>query len=380
MIFFKKPFDVIFYYPQHFNRSINGTNPFFDPLIAICEENRLSYLLLEEPDGKTNYPRNKGAFKFDIYFYLILILRKTVALFFFKSFETREQWIGFILKKITLGKFSGNTVFTLSNSMGGVWRGYNLEARIIDYQHGVINSTQPGFFTKGNAAVHISENNKEVAVWGIGFKDVFNQDKKYYKNRVHVLGYSQLNEKESKYNVRKNKIIFSLQFMPEFGIKLNQEMLFEVKRVLKELNSVPNEIKPQVVLKNHPRHNNAVDLKSILDEFNYVKVMLDNEIVIIPDYLLHVTFYSTTTFEMAIQGVPTYFLVTENIMKGKTVFLDEYQYPINQNFTLEELWSTYKNDEKVWVEHSGLVKKWSNHFFEPFNKSLFLNLIEQNNN
>jgi hypothetical protein len=373
-----KPFDVIFYFPQHFNRSVNGTNPFFDPLIAICEENGLLYLLLEEPDNKTNFPRNKCAYKFDVYFYLIQFLRKIVKLFFLKNFETREQLIGFILKKITLGKFSANVVFTLSNSMGGFWRGYNPEARIIDYQHGIINSTQSGFFKKGNAAANIRENNKEVAVWGVGFKDVFKQDKRYYKNKVHVLGYSQLNEKGLKSDVRKNKIIISLQFMPEFGIKLNQEMLFELKRVLKELNSVPNEIKHQVVLKNHPRHNNAVDLKNIIDEFDFVTLMLDKEELNYPEYLLHVTFYSTMAFEMAIKGIPTYFLVTENIINGKTQFLEEYQYPINQNFTLQKLWSIYENDGKVWLDHSGLVKKWSMHFFAPLDKGLFLDLIQHN--
>ncbi|MBR7028670.1 MAG: hypothetical protein IKI05_04615, partial [Bacteroidaceae bacterium] len=41
---------VLFYYPQHFNRSAAGTNPFFDPLLQTCEEAGISYKLLEEPD------------------------------------------------------------------------------------------------------------------------------------------------------------------------------------------------------------------------------------------------------------------------------------------------------------------------------------------
>jgi hypothetical protein len=168
--------------------------------------------------------------------------------------------------------------------------------------------------------------------------------------------------------------------MPEFGLQLNQEMLFELKRVLKQINLLPKEIKPQVVLKNHPRHNNAVDLKSILDEFNFVTIMSDNDMIITNDYLLHVTFYSTTAFEMAIKGIPTYFLITENIRNGKTEFLDEYQYPINHNFSLGELWTAYKNDKEVWLRHSDLVLNWSSLYFGPLNKDLFLDLIKHNKN
>ena len=53
--------------------------------------------------------------------------------------------------------------------MGGFWRGYNVKAKIIDYQHGIINKNQAGFFSDGNIPLDIIENNKEVAVWGKGY-------------------------------------------------------------------------------------------------------------------------------------------------------------------------------------------------------------------
>jgi hypothetical protein len=367
--------DVIFYYPQHFNRSKNGTNPFFDPLIDLCKQNKLSYLLIEEPDRGTAFPRNRKAYRFDFYFYLILLLRKMMPLLFFKHFENREQWIGKVFKNLTLGKFSAKTVFTISNSMGGVLRGYCPNARIIDYQHGIISKKQPGFFINGQAPAHILVNTKEVAVWGKGFQKIFDQDKLYYENKVHVLGYHQSVDKTVT-NYKSNKILFTLQLMPDFGVKLNNEMLAKIDSELRKINALSLENRPQIILRNHPRHNNAVDLNILINKFDFVSLMPEKEILTPTDYLLHVTFYSTTAFEMAIQGVPTYFLVTENIINGKTEFLNDYQYPINQNFTLEELWSTYKNDEKVWVEHSGLVKKWSKYFFEPFNKDLFLDLVK----
>ena len=80
---FPKPYDVIFYCPQHFNRSENGENPYFEKLIKSCIENNLSYLLLEEPDRNTYSPRSKIATKFDLWFYIIIIFsqnRKRVIL------------------------------------------------------------------------------------------------------------------------------------------------------------------------------------------------------------------------------------------------------------------------------------------------------------
>jgi hypothetical protein len=373
---YKKPYDILFYYPQHFNRSESGTNPFFDPLIDLCEQHKLSYLVIEEPDKGTTYPRNKKAYRFDFYFYLILLLRKSIPLLFFKYFENREQYIGKVCKALTFRRFNANVVFTNSNSMGGFWRGYCPKARIVDYQHGIINKKQTGFFINGQVPSHIAANNKEVAVWGKGFKNVFDQDKKYYENKVHVLGHYQQAAKIVTSFSDSNKVLFSLQFMPDLGMKLNTEMFNEIRVVIEKFNAISPEKRPEIILRNHPRHNNAVDLSSIINEFDFVSLMPEKEILIPTDYLIHVTFFSTTAFEMAMQGVPSFFLYTENLMNGKTDFLYDFKYPVVQDSSLEELWTIYKNDKKVWELHSELAKRWSDGFFEPLNKMLFLDLIK----
>lgn len=48
-LLFKEKVQVIFYYPMHFNRSKNATNPYFDPILEACEREGITYLLLEEP-------------------------------------------------------------------------------------------------------------------------------------------------------------------------------------------------------------------------------------------------------------------------------------------------------------------------------------------
>lgn len=373
---YKKPYDILFYYPQHFNRNERGTNPLFDPLIDLCEQNKLSYVVIEEPDKGTIFPRNKKANRFDFYFYLILLLRKAIPLFFFEDFENREQFIGRALKILTIGKFNANVIFTNSNSMGGFFRGYCPKARIIDYQHGIINKIQSGFFVNGRAPLHITANNKEVAVWGKGFKDKFNLYNAYYQDKVHVLGHYQPADKATTSFSESNKILFTLQLMPDLGIKVNTEMFNEINIILKTFTTLSPEKRPKIVLKNHPRHNNAVDLSSLLNEFNFVSLMSDKEILRPTDYFIHVTFFSTTAFEMAMQGIPSYYLYTENLMNGKVDFLEDFKYPITQDISLKELWLKYKNDKEIWISHSYLVKNWSNYYFEPLNKKVFLDLVK----
>ena len=370
----KEPYDIIFYYPQHFNRNKKGKNPFFEPLINICKSSNIRYLVIEEPDNKTIFPRNKEAIKFDIYFYTILILRKIIPLSLFTSAEKKEQWIGSFMRKITFLKFNAKTILTLSNSMGGVWRGYNTKARIIDYQHGIIDKNQTGFFNKGNVPSHIIENNKEVAVWGKGFYEVFKQNKMYYKKRIHLLGYSQLVQNQETNIKYENKIIFSLQFVPELNANLKQEMLVEIQKTLAELNTLSDEKKPNILLMNHPRNNNMEDLTDLIKKFKFVSILSNNEVSSKQNYLLHVTFYSTTTFEMAMRGIPTYFLSSKNILHNK-IFLKDYNYPIRQKTSLKKLLSLYQDNKEIRTSHAYLVKKWSNYYFQPLNKNVFLKLL-----
>ena len=74
-IIFKKRVEVIFYYPQHFNRSKDGTNPYFDPLMKVCNENGIRYVVIEEPAGGTDKPHNSKTLRGDALLLTILILR-----------------------------------------------------------------------------------------------------------------------------------------------------------------------------------------------------------------------------------------------------------------------------------------------------------------
>lgn len=57
--------DVVFYYPRHFNRAADGTNPYFRPLIELCKDNGIKYIALEEPAA--GYPSDKASIKADFF-------------------------------------------------------------------------------------------------------------------------------------------------------------------------------------------------------------------------------------------------------------------------------------------------------------------------
>jgi hypothetical protein len=333
----------------------------------------VSYILVEEPDKNSIKPSNPNALKFNLSF--VLVCRKLLPLFLFNNFELREQFIGKVYRWFTANYYTAETVITLSNSLGGFWRGYNRDARIIDYQHGIINKTQTGFFENSKAPLHIRENNKEVAVWGRNFKVFFNQDEDYYANKVHVLGYF-LEPKPINHSTEgRDKILFTLQFMPDIGDDMNQTMLGLLKDAIGLFENLPKDERPSIILKNHPRHNHILDLKAIFKNLDYVEVWSDDAAIDIKTVMLNVTYFSTAAFEMAENGVPSFFLFNKELPQGEQIFLKDYMYPLQNNETLLDFWTAYKNDPNQWMTHSHNVTEWVHNFFEPFDTELLSELI-----
>ena len=102
---------------------------------------------------------------------------------------------------------------------------------------------------------------------------MFVQNKNYYNKKVHILGYSQFIQYKEKNTKYENKIIFSLQFVPESGIKLKNEMTNEIQKILEDINSFPNEEKPKIFFMNHPRNNNIQDLNDIIKKYKFVSIL-----------------------------------------------------------------------------------------------------------
>lgn len=362
---------VLFYYPQHFNRG-KGENLYFKPFLEICKKHNLNYLLVEEPDKSTKAPRNKAAYKFDVLFFIILVMRKLLPLNLFSSFEHREQFIGKCINIISLGKFKASVYVTLSNSLGGVLRGINPMARIFDYQHGIIPTTQPGYFKTNTATDLMRLNQKEVLVYGEGFKNSFLKvDAGYYNDKVFVVGKPFTATKEI---TNKKHILVGLQineserrskrwFTEQVGLLAEQFQGLEKGDTLGER---------KIFLKHHPRSTQTYDISRLL-QFSFVELYDES---VPQDFCLHVTFFSTTAFDYAAYGIPSLFLYSKHIPQGKTVYIDEFEYPYPHINSIQD-WLVYLNDslKKAEVKHG--ILEWHQKFYRPFNESLFLKLIDE---
>ena len=279
MIFsWKKPYDVVFYYPQHFNRGKNNTNPFFDPLIEVCEKYGLRYKVLEEPDSKTKKPKNPKAFDFSFLTYLIQIFRYLIPKFFFKTFREKEKFIGFCISILTLNRFKAKNYITISNAKVNFLTGLNKNSRVIDLQHGVIYSFHPGYFHKDSCLLdELTDKRIFFMVFGKSYAEMFFKNHSNFrydiKNRVKVigtrLGLSDVINIEKKFIT----VLYSLQMTADFGI---EKVLIEKNNLilfLKDVNSffIENQFKRYVFysdsinLKKFKNKNVIVEVKKLYE-------------------------------------------------------------------------------------------------------------------
>lgn len=373
MSFFNKTYDVIFYYPQHFNRSKYGTNPFFDPLIAICEENGFSYLLIEEPDSKTPFPRNKKAFRFGFWLYVIFGLRKIMTNFLFHDAMQKEIFIGKIINFISLKNFKANTYITISNSMINLFLGFDKDAQVFDLQHGIIYSWHPGYFKSEKIWNDFLKHDRiGLLLFGNGFKDVFNSSRSYPSKNIFVIG-SPTNDIDLTFNAfNKDTILYTLQITNELNEKELKNEKTQLIDFLEKARYIIQLHNLKIALKHHPRFNDVINIDDILIQFPFVTVVNENLSDLSKLVFLHITKSSTSTFELAKASIPTYFIPNEF---GNKVFFNEYAYPeFNLNFV--EWIDLYRNKNSKFFEFANKINAWSLSFFEPLNKKKFLNILE----
>ena len=133
----------------------------------------------------------------------------------------------------------------------------------------------------------------------------------------------------------------------------------------------------KVLLKHHPRFNNEVDLSDIITKYPFVEFTSKPLVELVPFTLFHITWSSTTSFEYANWGVPTYFLIDEVLPYGTTIFYEQYRYPLYESMSLLEVLmrmadrQVYKNDCKI-------VKEWYDSAYAPFDKQQILKILTGN--
>jgi hypothetical protein len=328
-------------------------------LINTSKKNNLRYILIEEPDYNSNSKRNKDAVYFDFIFVIILVLRKL--------FSTEMDAI---TKDHKIGRFLSNTFFlnikfmnviTISQSMVSVFRGLNKDCNIYDVQHGIIHNNKPNYILHNKAEPNLVDNNVSLLLSGKSFQKLLidNEALNYFKEHTFVLG-SGDNNLEKVHHSFNNNVLITLQFTHDHSDKENTILLNELKVFVSSVDTKVN-----FYLKHHPRFNNEVDLSDVLELPN-THFAADDIDECFKLCSLHVTTYSTSTFEAALLGVPTILMHSKNELN---FFKTDFLYPLNQNI------SDFK-DITVYQKSAEIVKSWAKEYYSPYNELTFLNLLK----
>lgn len=371
-----KKADVLLYYPQHFNRSTKGTNPYFDSIVEVCKENGVKYLIMEEPDGETSNPRDPLCIKADVFFWVVTIMRKLMRVTHKGKISVEiDAKIAHILDTITFHKFRAKRYITISNSMINVLAELNPDGVVYDYQHGIIFNGHPGYFVEqDNLVPSYAKPNRRIMLWGTLYRHAF--DKALFKDelykRIKVVGYPIQTSEIDVVSQEKVGVVISLQITSdgEIWYKHSIKMLYECLEQLKQSGY-------KVLLKHHPRFNNEVDLGDIIIRYPFVEFTSKPLVELAPLTLFHITWSSTTSFEYANLSVPTYFLVDEVLHHGTTIFYEQYHYPLYESMNLLEVVARI-TDKKVYKNDCKIVKEWYDSAYAPFDNQQMLKILTGN--
>ena len=355
LIFRKKYFDIVFYAPAYFNRGENGENPYFSHLIQCCEKHSLSYIVFEEP-SKYNHIRNNKSIPFDFIFFLIITLRRWMKVK--DDIIQTENNIGDFLSGSFFRNFRYNNYIVISKSMISVFSRIDKNAKLYDLQHGIIYTNKPDYFSDYILSPHLRRNNISLLLSGRLFKDILlkNGDKSFIENNAHVIGIAK-NDRILHHYANRN-VLVSLQFTADHTYKQNNKLFEELTNFInhnKEFN---------FFLRDHPRFNNEV----ILDD-----LYRQEHVFIAPSLLfdcfekcsIHLTSYSTTTFECAIHGIPTVFLTS--LDDDFSMFFSDYH--LQKDKSISFVFNHYKQESKF-------ISSWVEGYYSKFDEQKFISLLK----
>ena len=342
----KNDHKVLFYNPQHFNRGVLGKNDFIKPLIEITEAKGISSWVIEEPSYESNYPRRKVV-QFDFILLLIIFLRKVLK----GDFIEKEHKIGQLVGRVFFRNKIEHIIIQ-SQSMVSFFRGVYPNAKIYDYQHGVIYKGHPAYCEGKNVPELIKRNNVYILVFGSGFKKLLENINSYYIEHSLVIG---VNKEKCTQNLNGENILITLQFTEDHTPEENKKLLEDLQLFIQENSN------HQFVLKHHPRFNNEINNEEMLKHAN-VSITQKPLAECLRNCKIHSTAYSTTVFEAAALKVPSVFYSDWKI----EIYKNQFIYPIN---TLNDTLRMY-NDLQIEVEN------WYKNYYEPLNETLWLKIVQ----
>jgi len=393
LLFVKHKYDIVFIYPNHFNRGKNGGNYFFVPLIESCKKNNIKYIVFEDTDLKgayRQYPRSDDAIPFDFITFLRILYRKLyvkkkLVIDRNDQYYVRERAFSTLLKKTLFKNFDFNVCISMASDNSTFFRGLNSTAIVCIYQHGVIYNGHLNYLMNHKADDYITKDNALFLVHGKGYKQLLiNQDTSKYYNQKNVVDIG-INPIVTKYNGRQkinNKVIlFSLQITPDTNYDILENYIDIIQKLFQTAAQYLEENGYLILFKHHPRFdaNKCPNIKidhsnmKLVEDFTLENLLLDSSI--------HMTFNSTSSFEAGLQGIPTIFIDVDKIFSPNDIYYNQFDYPLNafritKGQELEYILKELENIDK-YEKHSNTVYSWAKHFYNDYNEEKLLSLMSE---
>ena len=359
-------------------------------MIESCERNNIQYIIFEDTDLKgefNKYPRNQKAIPFDFITLLRILFRKIYGKKHLISelnelYFHRETIFTNIMKKT----FFRNIDFDVCINMAGenltLFRRLNSEALVCEYQHGIIYNGH--YVNDGKPADYILKNKVIFLLFGKGFQSLLISSDRtgyYNENTTVVIG---VNGKlvKCKKPIWENKkiILFSLQMTPDNAYNELEEYVKIVQNIIHDNALFLNEHGYKIIFKHHPRFN-EYKCPNIKLRQPFVKFIDDVSLdELLKQSSLHITFNSTTTFEAALQGIPTIFIDIYSLFSPYKIFFHQYKYPLYKlRLTSSSQLQTILQSLEIPViyeKNCKAVYNWARNFYQDFDESQFYKLIE----
>jgi hypothetical protein len=369
--------DVVFYYPRHFNRTVDGTNPYFKPLIELCKNNSINYIALEEPAA--GYPSDSHSIKADVFVYFTLVMHRILMNSRGLTQHEADKRIGKLIDVLTFHRLRAKTYITISNSMIDVLGELNPCGNVYDMQHGIIYCGHPGYFLSENELKPVFKiENRRVLLWGSLYKNNLRElpgdidlDKKFI-----VAGYPLYKQIDATSTIKDKVIMVSLQFTGD----ISPEKSYHLMEMLEQFADTAIKEDYSLILKHHPRFADEVDLNTLLQKYNGRIILTKDSLdELARKSMLHVTWGSTTTFEYAAYGVPTFFLYDGVFDWASNLFYEQYLYPLYKGMSAEQVLNRISESED-YIADCKAVKVWYEAAYSPLNEDLLLKILKGESN
>ena len=382
----KRKMKVCFIQDGSFLRTAEKTNPFFDPIIKVCEQSGMDWRV-----GFRGMPKACGYQKGKVFSFKLFLFWEIWAWHIAKCFGAKASWkvqVAFanMWKRVFGGIVDADIYITIAGNMIYELAAMYPNKRVIDLQHGVIYSGHQGYFLKDARLTdrRCVFSNIEFWVFGKGYADCFfknPENAKDLEGRVKIIGdvvranarsvEGRVMNVEGAAGEERNLVVMSLQLTDD----LDQE---EKAGSVKVMEAFFGEFfkkygdKYTVLFKHHPRFNNCYDLSDFYKKFPQIKESKASWDELYPKMAMHITFASTSTFDCAANGIPTLLL---NYPHKRAINRAYWEYDFNYplfNYSMDEILSDFN-------KCSIIVSKWYSECYEPFDEKKCLKLLKGEN-